>query len=135
MTMTTTETVASSLADRKATFVRSYCEGDAAAMAALYTADAQLLPPGSDVVTGPPAIAEYWAAVMAWAPTVGLEVTELQVAGELAITVGTYVLSDRQRREVDNGKFLVVWRLEAGAWRTLRDIWNSNVDAWGGDRS
>ena len=83
MTMTTTETVASSLADRKATFVRSYCEGDVAAMAALYTADAR----------------------------------------------------HHEGREVDNGKFLVVWRLEAGAWRTLRDIWNSNVDAWGGDRS
>ena len=130
--MTITETVAGRLADTGASFVRSYGAGDAAAVAGLYTADAQLLPPGSGVVGGRAAIAEFWASVMrAGAVTIALETAELEVAGALAVTTGRYLLSDGDGRDVDSGKFLVVWREEAGAWRLHRDIWNTSVAAEG----
>lgn len=133
--MTITETVASALTDRKTAFVRSYDAGDAAGIAAQYTADAQLLPPGSEVVTGRAAIAEFWASLMrTGAVTVALETTELEVAGALAVTTGRYVLSDREGRDMDTGKFLVVWHEEEGAWWAHRDIWNTSVVAQGSDR-
>ena len=42
------------------TFMDNFARQDAAAMAALYTADGQLLPTNSDFVTGPAAIQEFW---------------------------------------------------------------------------
>jgi ketosteroid isomerase-like protein len=133
--MTITETVAGALTERKTEFVRSYNAGNGAGIAAQYTADAQLLPPGSEIVTGREAIAEFWTSLMrTGAVTVALETSELQVEGTLAVTAGRYVLSDRDGRDVETGKFIVVWREQAGAWWAHRDIWNTGVAAQGGDR-
>lgn len=133
--MTITETVAGALTARKNEFVRAYNAGSGADMAAQYTADAQLLPPGSQIVSGHEGIAEYWESLMReGGVTVALDTTELLVDGALAVTAGGYVLSDRDGREVDSGKFIVVWRQESGEWWAHRDIWNSNA-APGGERS
>jgi ketosteroid isomerase-like protein len=32
---------------------------------------------------------------------------------------------------IDNGKYVVLWRREAGQWKLHRDIWNSSQPAPG----
>lgn len=101
---------------------------DAARAAAIYSEDAQLLPPGSPLITGGANIANYWQGAF----DVGLggaelETKELDVPSpDKAIEVGTYVLTDTNGTEIDRGKYLVVWQMEDGGWKYHRDIWNSS---------
>jgi ketosteroid isomerase-like protein len=46
------------------TFMAAFSRGDAAALAASYTGDGQLLPPHSDIITGKQAIEAFWQSAM-----------------------------------------------------------------------
>ena len=52
------------IAARNRRFVEAFKRRDAAAVAALYTRDAQLLPPNSDFVSGGDGIRAFWQGVM-----------------------------------------------------------------------
>jgi uncharacterized protein (TIGR02246 family) len=112
------------------TFVSALARGDARAMAALYTADGQLLPTHSDFVTGAPAIQGFWQTVVDMGIRDGtLETLELEVCGEAAYEVGKYALRGSAGQRLDEGKYLVVWKREGGQWKLHRDIWNSSLPA------
>jgi ketosteroid isomerase-like protein len=99
---------------------------DYAAMAALYTENAMVLPPDGRIVTGKPAIEEFWrsAANALGLTDAALKTRDLEVAGDTAYEVGEANL------KVGSGqvmvKYLVVWtRSSDGNWRVHRDIWNA----------
>jgi uncharacterized protein (TIGR02246 family) len=105
-------------------FVKAFIRKDPAAIAALYTVDGQLFPPGSDFVTGKSAIARYWQEAM----KIGirrLETTELEIYGEMAHEVGRYTIESPDASEADAGMYIVVWKREGSVWRMHRDIWNT----------
>jgi ketosteroid isomerase-like protein len=98
---------------------------DFAGLAACYTDDAQLLPPGSPVVTGRAAIGPFWQAAVAalGVRAATLTTRELEVHGDTANEVGEGLL------KTSGGdakvKYLVIWKREAdGIWKMHRDIWN-----------
>jgi uncharacterized protein (TIGR02246 family) len=110
--------------------VEAFRRGDAAGLASLYTADAQLLPPHSDAVTGRDAIRAFWQAVIDLGLTgASLETVEVDGGDESAIEIGRFTLWATEGQVADTGKYLVVWRREKGAWRLHRDIWNSSRPA------
>jgi len=109
-------------------FIDAFSRRDAAAIAALYTADGQLLPPGNNIVSGRAAIAGYWGQAM----KIGarkLETTELEIYREVAHEVGRYTVEAPDGSEADAGIYIVIWKPEDGVWRMHRDIWNSRRTA------
>ena len=109
-------------------FMSVYRQGDAAALAALYTADGQLMPPNSDFVNGQPAIQAFWQAVMDMGIKEALiETGEVEQHGETAIEVSTFTLKGESGQVFDQGKFIVVWKQESGSWKLHRDIFNSSM--------
>jgi ketosteroid isomerase-like protein len=60
---------------------------------------------------------------------VELETAEVGGKGDVVYEVGTYTLFGDQGQAVDNGKYVVVWKRERGAWKLHRDIWNSSRPA------
>ena len=108
-------------------FMETYGRGDAAGMAQLYTTDGQLLPGGSDVVTGHEGIEAFWGGVMEMGiATARLETVELEDHGDTAIEVGRYTLGKADGEVADEGKYIVIWKNQAGTWKLHRDIWNTN---------
>ena len=100
---------------------------DAAALAALYTTDAEALPPNGEVVKGRPAIQAMWKGVLDSGVTgVDLATTEVEAQGPLAFEVGTYVIKVKDGAVADRGKYVVVWKKVGGQWRLHRDIWNTS---------
>lgn len=100
---------------------------DAAGLAALYTTDAEALPPNGDVVKGRPAIQAMWKGVLDSGVTgVDLATTEVEAQGPLAFEVGTYVIKVKDGAVADRGKYVVVWKKVGGQWRLHRDIWNTS---------
>jgi uncharacterized protein (TIGR02246 family) len=101
--------------------------GDSAAIAALYTEDAQLLPPGSPVVSGRAAIGGFWqGAITSGVKGISLKTNEIRGKRKAAYEVGEYRLTGAGGKELEVGKYIVVWKRIEGQWRLHRDIWNSN---------
>jgi uncharacterized protein (TIGR02246 family) len=108
-------------------FAAAVAKGDAAAVASLYTTDAEALPPNSDAVKGRAAIQAMFKGIFDSGVT-GIELTAVEVEGQgpLASEVGTYVVTLKDGTVADRGKYVVVWKKVGGQWLLHRDIWNSN---------
>jgi ketosteroid isomerase-like protein len=99
-------------------------------VAKLYTAGGQLLPPNSEIVAGHDAIRAFWQGAMDLGlKEATLDTVEVEGAHETAVEVGKYTLRAAGGQIADVGKYVVVWKAEAGAWRLHRDIWNSSRPA------
>jgi len=113
-------------------FVAAFSQGDAAGMSALYTDDAQILPPNAEPVVGRPAIQGFWQTLMDMGITEAIPTTvEVEALGDTAIEVGTYALEVEDGQVVDRGKYIVVWKQENEQWKLHRDIFNSSMPAPG----
>jgi uncharacterized protein (TIGR02246 family) len=105
-------------------------KGDVAALGALYTDDAQALPPNSDVVEGRAAIQEMWKGVLAsGVGGASLETTDVETEGNLAYETGRYQMRSKDGKVLDRGKYVVVWKRSGSDWRIHRDIWNTSMPA------
>jgi uncharacterized protein (TIGR02246 family) len=106
----------------------TFRRGDGGAVARLYTDDAQLLPTGSDPISGPAAIRDFWESVLAMGvKDVQLETKEVDAQGATAIEMGQYTLFVDGGQLADRGKYIVVWKLVNGEWKLHRDIWNTSL--------
>jgi len=111
-------------------FMEAFGRGDAASVARLYTASAQLLPANSDFVAGTTAIQRFWQRAMDMGlKEAVLETLELEAHGETAHEVGRYTLKTAGGQAADAGKYLVIWMQEGGAWKLQRDIWTTSRPA------
>ena len=127
-TATTSNTVREAIAGGNAHFMTAFGRGDAAGVAACYTSDAQLLPQHHDALAGRTAIEIYWRGVVELGLVrVRLDTVEIYGEGEFATEVGRYTFHDRDGAEADHGKYLVVWRREAGHYLLHRDIRTTNL--------
>jgi uncharacterized protein (TIGR02246 family) len=112
-------------------FVAAFGGGDAAAVAKMYSSDAQVFAPNSDVITGAEAIQKFWKGAMDMGvKSATLRTTEAQPHGATrAHEVGTYAMLGADGKELDRGKYIVIWKKEGNAWKIHRDIWNTSMPA------
>lgn len=111
-------------------FSAAFAVQDAAALANLYTAQAQLLPPNSDFIVGREAIETFWQGVMdAGVAEATLTIQEAMGTDSMAVEVGRYEMSTADGSTIDEGKFIVWWQRTPAGWRLHRDIWNSSRPA------
>lgn len=98
------------------------------ALAALYAADAVLMPPNMPRVTGAENVRAFWAQIWPLNATLTLTPASVKVAGALAIEEGNWTWSapTPEGEQKDNGKYLVTWRKQDGQWKVVQDIWNSD---------
>ncbi len=110
-------------------FVEAYKAGDAAAIAALYTDTAKMLPPDATEVAGREAIQKLWQS---WLDNglkdLTLESTEVEASGDLAYEIGDFTLqvpAENNTMATASGNYLVVWKRAAdGDWQLQVDTWN-----------
>ena len=132
MTQSPTTVLGAAIAAPIEQFMAAFSRGDAAGAAAVYTADAQVLPPNSDVITGQQAIQTFWQRAMDMGvKAVKLATVEVVGDGHTAYEVGQFTLQGAEGQVLDAGKYVVIWRQEAGQWKLHRDIWNSSRPASG----
>ena len=122
------DSVRSDIDAANAQFTAAAAKGDGAGLAALYTADGQVLPAGSDPIKGAQAIQKFWqGALDSGIAEVALKTVDLFGRGPMATEVGQYELRDKAGKVLDHGKYIVVWRKEGGKWKLLRDMFSTNV--------
>ena len=112
-------------------WVDAFNQGDAAAVASLYTEEARRLPPNRQMIVGRESIqADVQNTFDAGAGDLQLTVIELSVNGDMAHDVGEYTLTIQPEEGEainDSGKFVVILKRENGTWKLYVDIWNSSL--------
>ena len=106
----------------------AFNKGDAAAVAALYTEDAYVLPPGSAMVKGRAAIEAFWRQAAQQMGDAKLTTVDVLPLGRSAAReIGTVALKTKSQppQEVV-GKYVVVWRKVGRDWKLATDIWNTD---------
>ena len=102
---------------------------DLAATVALFTDDAEILPQHGPAVRGRQEIESYFQDTIT--PKVAYDTdTEMTlVRGDLAIEQGRYrVRNVRRGSDVEEGKYLHVWRHVGSGWKLYRIIYNTDVE-------
>jgi ketosteroid isomerase-like protein len=123
-----TPDVRSAIEAANADFSAAVGKGDGAALGAMYTADAQVMPAASDIVRGTEAIQKFWQGAMnSGIAAIGLKTVEVFAQGSTATEVGQYELRDKAGKVLDHGKYIVIWRREGNQWKLLRDMFSTNV--------
>jgi uncharacterized protein (TIGR02246 family) len=113
-----------------AKFSAAFERGDAAGVAALYTQDAMLFPPDSEIVKGRQAIGDFWQAThKSGVKSAKLTTLDVGTSGDVAYEVGTVLLAiqpEGKPAATASAKYVVVWKRQAdGSWQLHRDIWNN----------
>jgi len=101
---------------------------DVGALDRVYTADATILPPGADTVTGRENIKQFWAAAIARlnVSSVQMETVSFDVAADTGFEIGRATLHFPADAPDVSVKYVVVWKREDGTWKWHIDIWNMN---------
>jgi ketosteroid isomerase-like protein len=98
------------------------------ALDSVYATDARILPPGAEMVSGRANIKEFWknAVTTMNVTACRLETVDVEMLGDSAYEIGRATLT-MQGGGTAEGKFVVVWKQEDGAWKWHVDIWNMNA--------
>jgi uncharacterized protein (TIGR02246 family) len=122
------DTVKTAIEAANAQFAAAAAKGDGAGIAALYAADGQVLPAGSDPIRGTEAIQKYFqGAIDSGVAAVGLKTIEVFGHGPTATEVGEYELRDKAGKVLDHGKYIVIWRHVDGRWKLFRDMFTTSI--------
>ena len=104
----------------------AFNKGDAAALAAMYTSDAYVLPAGAPMVKGRADIQKFMSGAVQQLGDIKITTLEVKpLGGNAAREIGTATFKTKgQTPEQGALKYAVVWQREGGQWKLLQDIWN-----------
>lgn len=107
-------------------FSTALVNGDSASIAHLFHSQTVIYPANMPSMNS----GSEMGSVSILIPAMGIKSMEIKSAdifgnADMVIETGTYVLSDG-KKQVDSGRYLVVWKEEDGRWKIYRDIWNSD---------
>jgi ketosteroid isomerase-like protein len=94
----------------------------------MYTPDAVVLPPGSEMVKGRSAIQAFWKKSAEQIGDIKLTTLDVKPLGKNAAReIGTFTLKTKATPPQDvAGKYVVVRHKAGRAWKLGADIWNAD---------
>ena len=81
-----------------------------------YTDNGAVLPTGSEIIRGKPAIQAFWQGALDGfgIKAAALETVELEQHGDTAYEVGKYTLKGAGGNMLDQGKYIGIWKQAGG---------------------
>jgi ketosteroid isomerase-like protein len=100
---------------------------DMTALEHVYTPDAQILPPGSDMIQGIAGIKSFWLSAINSLDVkdASLSTVSAESAGDTVVEIGRAELTLAGGQKVPV-KYVVHWKRDGETWKWHTDIWNMN---------
>jgi ketosteroid isomerase-like protein len=108
-------------------FLRMFAANDLQGIGDCYTEDAQMLVANMDAIRGRAAIRAVFKFTAVRGHTLEFQTQELDLAGETAIEVGSYLRRRADGSLFDRGKYMVIWKRVAGEWKIHRDMFSTSL--------
>lgn len=116
-----------SIAQSNQNFMKSFKAGDSLGVANSYTTDAKTMGPNMPAITGRANIEHFISEIMKTGiKNYDLSTTKVWGDSSIVAEEGVYKISDSANKQVDKGKYIVLWKPEAGNWKMFRDIWTTD---------
>lgn len=117
-----------SIAQSNQAFMKSFKAGDSLGVANSYTTDAKTMGPNRPAIIGRANIEHFISETMKKGKKT-YDLSTIKVWGDSSVVAeeGVYKISDSANKQVDKGKYIVLWKLEAGNWKMFRDIWSTDL--------
>ncbi|WP_415402170.1 YybH family protein [Tateyamaria sp. SN3-11] len=118
--------VAEAISANNRDFEKAFEALNAEGLAAVYTSNGMLMPPNSPIIQGRANMTAFWQSMIDMGIAgVELNTVELDQVGDSVNEVGKFKLKTADGSIADSGKFIVVWKQEAGKWLWHHDIFSS----------
>lgn len=109
-------------------YIAAFNSGNAAELASLYTEQGQLLLPHNDVIEGFQALKKGFESMLkAGIKSIQLVVVEMDHLGSIAWESGRYWSFGKSGQEIDQGKYIIIWKLQALQWKIHCKMFNTNL--------
>lgn len=117
-----------SIAQSNQLFMKSFKTQDSAGVANCFTTDAKTMASHFPAQRGRDNIMHFISVGMKKGFR-GFNLATTKVWGDSSIVAeeGTYNISDTAGKQVDKGKYIVLWKQESGNWKMFRDIWTTDL--------
>jgi len=110
-------------------YEQAFNKNDIAACLALFTDDAQILPERGPIVSGHAAIERYLKDQMTPIALYDTDDDMTLVRRDVAVEQGLYRVRNLKRGvDIEEGKYIRIWRNTNGAWKLYRLIYNTDLE-------
>jgi ketosteroid isomerase-like protein len=110
-----------------AKFTEQVRNGDSVALAAHYSTDAELLFANSEPIKGKDILSAWGSIIRMGVKEFTFTTTDITGSGDLLVETGMYEMKTADKKLVDKGKYVVVWKQQDGEWKLFRDIGNTSL--------
>jgi ketosteroid isomerase-like protein len=94
----------------------------------MFTVDGKSMEPNEPAFVGRAKIQTHYYNVMKMgANKLGLTTTGLWGDENMIVEEGEYSFMSEDGHQLDNGKYIVLWKMEDGKWKLFRDCYNSDL--------
>ena len=109
-------------------FTQAHIVGDTTFLNNIFTQDARVFAPNTEVITGHSAIAAINLEYISFEiKEFREETTALYGSGDYLINEGNYYMSYGMDSTTENGKFINIWKKVDNDWKLHSNIWNSST--------
>ena len=109
-------------------FINLFNKNDSVGLANMFTTDGKSMEPNEPAFIGRSAIQTHYSIVMnAGANKLGLITTGLWGDQKMLAEEGEFTFIDKNGKQLDKGKYIVLWKIEDGKWKLFRDCYNSDL--------
>ncbi len=109
-------------------FEQALSNGDSAALGSMYTSDAKMMGNGMEATVGRENIQSVIGGMIrSGVGGVELNTTDVWGCEDMVAEEGTLVINGKGGKQLDKGKYIVLWKMEDGQWKLFRDMFNSDM--------
>lgn len=109
-------------------FINLFNSSDSVGLANMFTIDGKSMEPNEPSFNGRSQIQTHYSVVMkSGANKLGLLTTGLWGNENMLAEEGEYTFMSNDDKQLDRGKYIVLWKKENGEWKLFRDCYNSDL--------
>ena len=107
--------------------IKDISNGDSVSAANDYSQDGKLMINNTPSITGKDKIAAFWGGFSKLGGDISLTTIEVWGDENYITEEGVFEIKAKDGKQLDKGKYIVVWKKEDGKWKLHRDLSNTDL--------